>query len=163
MVIKLIYCQWWSVTKYNYFVTVLKYIFQVSVLYWSSFILSNFYFHFTTFQSIRSYFLLHYISENISLLTWYITCSETQKRCLIHEQTDSFQWTCSIGSQIATNDSFTDAMIRLQLFSSRKLTDSNDPFRASLLQGTELTRKEPRDLVSARYWCCEKYVTNVKF
>ncbi len=52
--------QWWSVTKYNYFVTVLKYIFQVSVLYWSSFILSNFYF--TTFQSTRSYFLLHYIS-----------------------------------------------------------------------------------------------------
>ncbi len=48
--------QWWSVTKYNYFVTVLKYIFQVSVLYWSSFILSNFYFYFTTFQSIRSYF-----------------------------------------------------------------------------------------------------------
>ncbi len=31
-------------------------------------------------------------------------------------------------------------MIRLQLFSSRKLTDSNDPFRASLLQWTELTR-----------------------
>ncbi len=56
------YQQWWSVTKYNYFVTVLKYIFQVSVLYWSSFILSNFYFYFTTFQSIRSYFLLHYIS-----------------------------------------------------------------------------------------------------
>ncbi len=56
------YRQWWSVTKYNYFVTVLKYIFQVSVLYWSSFILSNFYFYFTTFQSIRSYFLLHYIS-----------------------------------------------------------------------------------------------------
>ncbi len=54
--------QWWSVTKYNYFVTVLKYIFQVSVLYWSSFILSNFYFYFTTFQRIRSYFLLHYIS-----------------------------------------------------------------------------------------------------
>ncbi len=54
--------QWWSVTKYNYFVTVLKYIFQVSVLYWSSFILSNFYFYFTTFQSIISYFLLHYIS-----------------------------------------------------------------------------------------------------
>ncbi len=100
--------QWWSVTKYNYFVTVLKYIFQVSVLYWSSFILSNFYFYFTTFQSIRSYFLLHYISLNISLLTWYITCSETQKRCLIHEQTDSFQWTCSIGSQITANDSFTN-------------------------------------------------------
>ncbi len=34
----------------TYFVTVLKYIFQVSVLYWSSFILSNFYFYFTTFQ-----------------------------------------------------------------------------------------------------------------
>ncbi len=33
-------------------------------------------------------------------------------------------------------------MIRLQLFSSRKLTDSNDPFRASL-QWTELTSKEP--------------------
>ncbi len=32
-------------------------------------------------------------------------------------------------------------MIRLHLFSSRKLTDSNDPFRASLLQWTELTRK----------------------
>ncbi len=43
-------------------VSLLKYIFQVSVLYWSSFILSNFYFYFTTFQSIRSYFLLHYIS-----------------------------------------------------------------------------------------------------
>ncbi len=56
-----IFQQWWSVTKYNYFVTVLKYIFQVSVLYWSSFILSDFYFYFTTFQSIRSYFLLHYI------------------------------------------------------------------------------------------------------
>ncbi len=55
-------CSGGPVTKYNYFVTVLKYIFQVSVLYWSSFILSNFYFYFTTFQSIRSYFLLHYIS-----------------------------------------------------------------------------------------------------
>ncbi len=55
------------------------------------------------------------------------------------------------------------AMIRLQLFSNRKLTDSNDPFRASLLQLTELTSKEPGDLVSARYWCCEKYVTNVEF
>ncbi len=40
------------------------------------------------------------------------------------------------------------AMIWLQLFSSRKLTDSNDPFRASL-QWTELTSKEPGDLVSA--------------
>ncbi len=29
-------------------------------------------------------------------------------------------------------------MIWLHLFSSRKLTDSNDPFRASLLQWTEL-------------------------
>ncbi len=54
-------------------------------------------------------------------------------------------------------------MIWLQLFSSGKLTDSNDPFRASLLQWTELTSKEPGDLVSARYWCCEKYVTNVEF
>ncbi len=54
--------QWLSVTKWNIFVTVLKYSFQVSVLYWSSFILSNFYFYFTTFQSIRSHFLLHYIS-----------------------------------------------------------------------------------------------------
>ncbi len=33
-------------------------------------------------------------------------------------------------------------MIRLQLFSSRKLTDSNELFRASL-QWTELTSKEP--------------------
>ncbi len=40
-------------------------------------------------------------------------------------------------------------MIRLQLFLSRKLTDSNEPFRASL-QWTELTTKEPADLVSAR-------------
>ncbi len=55
-------------------------------------------------------------------------------------------------------------MIRLQLFSSRKLTDSNDPFRASL-QWTELTSKEPGDLVSARYWCCETYmgVTTIYF
>ncbi len=30
--------------------------------------MSKFYFYFTTFQSIRSYFLLHYISYNISLL-----------------------------------------------------------------------------------------------
>ncbi len=33
-------------------------------------------------------------------------------------------------------------MIRLQLFLSRQLTDSNEPFRASL-QWTELTSKEP--------------------
>ncbi len=55
------------------------------------------------------------------------------------------------------------AMIWLQLFSSRKLTDSNDPFKASILQWSEHTSKEPGDLVSARYWCCEKYVTNVEF
>ncbi len=55
------------------------------------------------------------------------------------------------------------AMIRLQLFSSQQLTDSNDLFRASLPQWTELISKEPEDLVSARYWCCEKYVTNVEF
>ncbi len=41
-------------------------------------------------------------------------------------------------------------MIRLQLFSSQQLTDSNDPFRASL-QWTELTSEEPGDLVSARW------------
>ncbi len=41
------------------------------------------------------------------------------------------------------------AMIRLQLFSSRKLTDSNDPFRASLLQWTKLTSKE-REILWAR-------------
>ncbi len=40
-------------------------------------------------------------------------------------------------------------MIRLQLFSSRKLTDSNELFRARL-QWTELTSKEPGDLVSTR-------------
>ncbi len=39
-------------------------------------------------------------------------------------------------------------MIRLQLFSSR-VTDSNEPFRASL-QWTELTRKK-REIS----WCCE--------
>lgn len=42
--------QWWAVTKYFYFATVLKYIFQVSILYLSSFILGKFYF--TTFQRI---------------------------------------------------------------------------------------------------------------
>ncbi len=56
------------------------------------------------------------------------------------------------------------AMIRLQLFSSRKLTDSNDPFRASHPKNDKKSAsKEPGDLVSARYWCCEKYVTNVEF
>ncbi len=40
-------------------------------------------------------------------------------------------------------------MIRLQLFSSRQITDSNDPFRASF-QWTELTSKEPGDLVIER-------------
>lgn len=35
--------QWWAVTKYFYFATVLKYIFQVSILYLSSFILGKFY------------------------------------------------------------------------------------------------------------------------
>ncbi len=28
---------------------------------------------------------------------------------------------------------------------------------------SELNSQEPGDLVSARYWCCEKYVTNVEF
>ncbi len=40
-------------------------------------------------------------------------------------------------------------MIRLQLFSSQKLTASNNPFRANL-QWTELTIKEPGDLASAQ-------------
>ncbi len=40
-------------------------------------------------------------------------------------------------------------MIRLQLFSSRKLTDSNDPFRASLLQWTE-SRVKNREILWAR-------------
>ncbi len=39
-------------------------------------------------------------------------------------------------------------LIRLQLFSSRQLTDSNDPFRASL-QRTELTSKN-REILWAR-------------
>ncbi len=81
---------------------------------------------------------------------------------MIHKQTDSFQWTCSIGSQIATNDSFTNWNDPIAAVLDVELTDSNDPFRASL-QWTELTSKEPGDLVSARYWCCEKYVTNVEF
>ncbi len=153
--------QWWSVTKYIYFVTVLKYIFQVSVLYWSSFILSNFYFYFTTFQSIRSYFFtsLHFIKH---IVTPYNTSRAPRRRSgvwfmnkliIFNEPVQSVRKSQqTIHSQIA--------MIWLQLFSSRKLTDSNDPFRASLLQWTELTSKE---LVSARYWCCEKYVTNVEF
>ncbi len=37
-------------------------------------------------------------------------------------------------------------MIRLQLLSSRQLTDSNDPFRASL-QWTELTSKNREGLM----------------
>ncbi len=40
-------------------------------------------------------------------------------------------------------------MIRLQLFSSRKLTDSNDPFRASL-QWTKLTRKNRKRTDAAK-------------
>ncbi len=60
--------QWWSVTKSFTSLLYLSTFFQVSVLYWSNFILSNFYFYFNTLQSLRSYFLLIYISENISLL-----------------------------------------------------------------------------------------------
>ncbi len=156
--------QWWSVTKYNYFVTVLKYIFQVSVLYWSSFILSNFYFYFTTFQSIRSYFF--YFTTFHKTYRYSRDTSRAPRRrsgvwlmnklILFNEPVQSVRKSQqTIHSRIA--------MIRLQLFLSRKLTDSNDPFRASLLQWTELTSKEPRDLVSACYWCCEKYVTNVEF
>ncbi len=53
----------------------------------------------------------------------------------------------TIHSQISRVESSLIQMIRL----------------ASLLQWTELTSKEPGDLVCARYWCCEKYVTNVEF
>ncbi len=60
--------------------------------------------------------------------------------------------TCSIGSQIATNAADLD----------RKLTDSNDPFRASLLQWTELTSKNRRSRERALLML-EKYVTNVEF
>ncbi len=151
------YDQWWSVTKYNYFVTVLKYIFQGSVLYWSSFILSNFYFYFTTLQSIRSVLFtsLHFIKHIVSHVIHHV---------LRDAETVSDSWTNSFFSMnlfnrfANRNKRFIHeiAMIRLQLFSSRKLTDSNDPFRASLLQWTELASKEPEDLVSARYWCCEK-------
>ncbi len=148
--------QWWSVTKYNYFVTVLKYIFQVSVLYWSSFIWVTF-----TFTSLHPkhkivlFTSLHFIKHSI---TPYNTSHAPRRRSgvwfmnkliLFNEPVQSVRKSQqTIHLQIA--------MIRLQLFLSRKLTDSNDPFRASLLQWTELTSKEPGDLVSARYWCCEK-------
>ncbi len=39
----------------------------------------------------------------------------------------------------------------------------NDPFRASLSPVNWTHKYEPGDLVSARYWCCEKYVTKVEF
>ncbi len=45
-------------------------------------------------------------------------------------------------------------MIWLHLFSSRQLTDSNDPFRASI-KWTELSSKN-QEILWARNWCCEK-------
>ncbi len=70
---------------------------------------------------------------------------------MIHEQTDSFnERVISVRKSQQTIHSRI-AMIQLQLFSSRKLTDSNDPFRASLLQWTELTNKN-RETV----WACAK-------
>ncbi len=62
--------QWWSVTSCTSLLCLIIFS-KVSVLYWSSFILSNFYFYFTTFQSIRSKFLLHYIRKiNNKKITW---------------------------------------------------------------------------------------------
>ncbi len=72
---------------------------------------------------------------------------------MIYEQTDFFFFfTEPVKSVRKSHQTIHSriAMIRLQLFSSRKLTDSNDPFRASLLQWTELTSKEPGDLVSVQ-------------
>ncbi len=135
--------QWWSVTKYNYFVTVLKYIFQVSVLYWSSFILSNFPFQhsYIPTHKIVLFTSLHFIKH---IVTPYNSSRAPRRRSgvwfmnkliLFNEPVQSVRKSQqTIHSRIG--------MIRLQLFSSRKLTDSNDPFRASLLQWTELTSKE---------------------
>ncbi len=55
---------------------VLKYIFQVSVLYWSSFNLSNFCFYFTTFQSSRSYFTTFHKIYRYSQWCSLAFCSE---------------------------------------------------------------------------------------
>ncbi len=51
----------------------------------------------------------------------------------------------TIHSRISRVESSLIQMIRLERVSS------------------ELNSQEPGDLVSARYWCCEKYVTNVEF
>ncbi len=60
---------------------------------------------------------------------------------MIHEQTDYFQWTVKSVRKSQQTIHSRIGMIRLQLFLSRQLTDSNEPFRASL-QWTELTSKE---------------------
>ncbi len=54
--------------------------------------------------------------------------------------------TCSIGSQITTNDSFTNWNDPITVALAFELTDSNDPFRASL-QWTELTSKNREGLM----------------
>ncbi len=103
-----------------------------SVLYWSSFILSNSYFYFTTFQSKRWYFLFHYFFTTLIIFNEPVISVRKSLQ--------------TINSQIG--------MIQLQLFSSRQFTDSNDPFRASL-KWTKLIRTG-RSWEQARNWCCEK-------
>ncbi len=51
-------------------------------------------------------------------------------------------------------------MIRLQLFSSRQFTDSNDPFRASL-KWTKLIKN--REILGAGAQLMLQTVTNVEF
>uniref|UniRef100_A0A0E9XY10 Uncharacterized protein n=1 Tax=Anguilla anguilla TaxID=7936 RepID=A0A0E9XY10_ANGAN len=58
-----------------YFITVLKYLFQVSLLYSSVSIWETSYFHFTTFQTLISYFLLHYFCS-ISVCYSLLSCGE---------------------------------------------------------------------------------------
>ncbi len=71
---------------------------------------------------------------------------------MIHEQTDFFFFNEPVKSVHKSHQTIHSriVMIRLQLFSSRKLTDSIDLFRASL-HWTELTR------------CSKKLLINVEF
>ncbi len=158
--------QWWSVTKLQLLRTVLKYIFQVSVLYWSSFILSNFYFYFTTFQSIRSYFYFttfhkHIVTRDTPRAprrrsgVWFMN-----KLILFNEPVQSFanrhkrflhelQWSDCSCSRVENS---LIQMIRLERV-----------FFSELNSRVKNGRSRERARAQARNSCCEKYVTNVEF